>query len=158
MTEVARVVLEDCRQALALLDDLADRRLWRIHWLGALTLLRTVGDVLHKVDCVGQPLKGICSQQYEEWKTDSSAEIFFKFIKFERDMAVHEYEFNCDLRSSIPILYGAEEIAKLEENLFRPQLGGWRAGEDVRDIYHEAIDWWQLQLDRIDQAVRTTNS
>ena len=154
MTAVARIVLEDCRRAHRLLEDLADPNLWRLHWFGALALLPAVNDVLHKVDCIEGLPKEVYSVLYKQWQTDPSATIFIEFISNDRNLAVHQYQFNCDLRNSIPVVYGDGEVAEFDQNIFRPQLSGWRAGEydeDVRDIYAEAIDWWQLQLDKIDR-------
>ena len=50
MTARARIVLEDCRLALQLLEEETDLRRWRLHWVAAVALVRAVGHVLEKVD------------------------------------------------------------------------------------------------------------
>jgi hypothetical protein len=50
MTARARLVLEDCKLALQLLENETDLRRWRLHWVSAIALIRAVGHVLDKVD------------------------------------------------------------------------------------------------------------
>jgi hypothetical protein len=45
------------------------------------------------------------------------------------------------------------EAFELDENLFRPLVDGPWAGEDVRDVYLEAVAWWEDELDHIDREV-----
>lgn len=43
MTRAARTVLADCEIALELLEDQEDEGRWRVHWVGAIALIRAVG-------------------------------------------------------------------------------------------------------------------
>ena len=38
----------------------------------------------------------------------------------------------------------------LDENLFRPIETGFGAEEDARDVYREALQWWDAELSRIE--------
>lgn len=55
MTTAARIVLEDCRGALAELGDGLYGGAWRRRWIAAVTLLRAVGHVLAKVNARTSP-------------------------------------------------------------------------------------------------------
>ena len=50
MTFKARQVLDDCELALEFLEQATTDQIWRVHWFAAVALIRTVGDVLDKVD------------------------------------------------------------------------------------------------------------
>lgn len=38
----------------------------------------------------------------------------------------------------------------LDENLYRPIEEGFQVGEDARDVYVNAIEWWDMELSRIE--------
>lgn len=172
MTTSARKVLADCRVALRLLEDETQEDVWRVHWAGALGLIRAVGSVLDKTDGKSILVKRVSDDCYKSWKNkqNSEHEIFRDFIKKERDFYLHEYETSVDLRKEVTILVASEKPAylppnapnmskiaatefKLDQNIFRPLADGPWAGEDVRDVYEMALDWWQEQLDSIDEQV-----
>ncbi len=50
MTRYARLALDDCRTALVQLRAQPTGLLWRVQWVAAVALLRSVGHVLDKVD------------------------------------------------------------------------------------------------------------
>jgi hypothetical protein len=50
MTAAARLVLDDCRGALADLKEGVQGAEWRRRWIVTVVLLRAVGHVLEKVD------------------------------------------------------------------------------------------------------------
>ena len=41
----------------------------------------------------------------------------------------------------------------LDENLFRPVEEGLGVGEDARDVYRDAITWWDEDLTRVDAVL-----
>lgn len=41
----------------------------------------------------------------------------------------------------------------LDENLFRPVTEGFGVGEDARDVYGEAITWWDEELTRLEAVL-----
>lgn len=168
MTMAAREVLGDCRIAMQILESETQLPVWRVHWAGAVALLRAVGHVLEKVDGTSEELKKLVREAYQSWKDDRETHaIFWEFIANERNNILKEYNFNINPLEEIGIVYEMtstnietgepvqiSDIAILDENIYRPSLEGYRVGDDVRDIYSDAVDWWELQLSQIDAAAK----
>jgi len=161
MTSVpqARLVLRDITAVRKKLEDEVDDREWRLAWVLALVLLRTVGDVLDKVDGFMDPLvKASSAELYKEWKKGDDGVIFRDFIKRERDSIVHEYQTSMT-EGPIPLMAifagpdGVEGDGPhwMNENLYRPMGSGRYEGEDGRDVLDSAIAWWARQLDEVDR-------
>ncbi|QPC86387.1 hypothetical protein GA830_06270 [Mesorhizobium sp. NBSH29] len=152
----ARRVLADCRLVHRMLEDETDPDQFRIMWVGAVSLLRAVGHVLDKVDAVEPTLRASSSNAFKHWKDASKGHVIFtEFIEKSRNLVLKEYEFQVDQRDEIPLVVvdGADASNfNLSENLFRPLLDGYGAGEDGRDVYAAAIDWWEEQLTLIEAA------
>jgi hypothetical protein len=167
MTTRARLVLEDCRLALQLLEDETDLRRWRLHWVAAVTLLRAVGHVLEKVDGTAQAVKSASRAAFTRWKSDAPEhEIFREFIERERNTILKEYEFNLhpgeEVEVAIPVrlqrvsdgaIVEAATIFPLDNNIYRPLMDGFREGDDARDVLSDAITWWDEQLTLIEKLV-----
>jgi hypothetical protein len=65
----SRNILQDCRIALALLENEPRDSEWRVHWVAAVTLLRTVGHVLSKVDGGQNPkVRASADALFAQWK------------------------------------------------------------------------------------------
>lgn len=171
MTYAAREVIEDCRIALALLEEEKDYRRWRVHWTAAVALVRAVGHVLDKVDGKDPVRKRISKEFFQRWKTDPEHEIFTKFIEHERNNLLKEYASDTYPLKDVSILMqrhvvplgGGEpmvlsDVANIGENIYRPLLGGPWDGIDCRDVLGEAIRWWENQLTAIDREVRKKRS
>lgn len=161
MTESARKALLDCEVALEMLESIHHESMRRVVWFGAVTLLRTVGDVLHKIDGKDPSLKVLIDASYERWKNENEKNaIFWEFIKAHRDALVHEYEFRIDNNEVIQVAIqapdGGTTFGDISDNLFRPIVSGYGAGEDARDIYCEAIRWWKSELTEIESSVNGT--
>lgn len=157
VTTSDREALSDCEVALELLESVHDERQRRVIWFGAVTLLRTVGDVLHRVDGIKPRLTAPIAAAYKRWKINKDANlIYWDFIKDQRDALVHEYEFRVDNNETIKVAVqspeGSVTLGDLPDNLFRPIVTGYGVGEDARDIYQEAIDWWNRELTAIEEA------
>lgn len=161
MTRVphARLVLSDAELVRNRLEDECDEREWRLDWALAVVLLRTVGDVLHKVDGAANPqVKRASRELYKSWGDGEENAIFRHFIKQERDSIVHEYR-TAMSEGAIAIIDVAAALSKepvilddlIEENLFRPMNDGPYAGQDGRDLIDDALEWWRVQLDEIDR-------
>lgn len=161
MTKVpqARLVLGDVELVRARLENERDEREWRLDWALAVVLLRTVGDVLHKVDgSLHYGVQRAAQYLYRSWDEGEENAIFRHFIKKERDSIVHEYR-TAMSEGPIVILNVAAALSDksasvddlLDENLFRPITDGHYAGQDGRDLIDEAIEWWRIQLNEVDR-------
>lgn len=161
MTRVphARLVLSDAELVRERLEDERDEREWRLDWALNVVLLRTIGDVLHKVDGAADSLVKQASRElYSRWNEGDENAIFRHFIKQERDSIVHEYR-TAMSEDPIAIVNVAAALSKnpvaltdiLDENLFRPMDHGIFAGQDGRDLIDDALEWWRVQLDEVDR-------
>jgi len=152
----ARQVLADCRLVHGMLEDEIDPDRFRVLWVGALSLLRAVGHVLAKVDGTEPRLKAASDAAFKRWKDASQNHaIFTDFIEKSRNLVLKEYGFQIDLRQTVPVLVldGSDnEHFNLDENIFRPLVDGYGSGEDCRDIYAFALEWWDNQLKEIEVA------
>lgn len=172
MTARARLVLEDCRLALQLLEDETDLRKWRLHWVAAIALIRAVGHVLDKVDGKSPAIRMASRAAYKRWTGDAREhEIFREFIEKERNIILKEYDFNLhpgeEVQVAIPVtlqrvsdgmIVEAATVFPLNENIYRPLMDGCREGEDARDVLSEAIEWWEGELAAIDRSVQSARS
>lgn len=161
MTTGAKAVLNDCRVALGMLEDEIDTQRWRVHWVGAVALIRAVGHVLDKVDGKSNAELGrLANARFTRWKLGAGDNrIFVQFIDRERNSILKQYAFGVDTSETVPVavvsiaqggLPNAARAFNLDENLFRPVIWG-DAVEDARDLYSHAIEWWQRELDEIDR-------
>lgn len=155
-TTHTRRVLADCQHAWDRLELATGDVEFRLFWVAAVALIRTVGHVLHKVDGEAQPqLQRIAERHFKSWKAgDPSHRIFQGFIERERNNILKEYASEIS-EGDIPVavLGDEEDTFSLNENLFRPMDSGPYAGEDGRDVLKDAIDWWSARLDEIDREV-----
>ena len=161
MTTEARRVLGDCEAALEMLEDERDEQRWRVLWAGAVALVRTVGHVLHKVDGRHGGARVAINTAYETWKAEGPEHrIFREFIEEERSNILKEYRFSVldsaetyvavIARDSDGPSIADESPYVLDENLYRPVTLGFGVGEDARDVYRDAIKWWDAELSRLE--------
>lgn len=152
----AREVLNDCRLCVEMMDAESDHARLRVQWIGGLALLRLVGDVLNKVDSAGDAR--IAAAARTQFESDKNDQLYREFIKGARDRAVHLYEHDLLDISEIPIIIqhsnGEVEQHELEECLYMPLTGQFRPGEDARDVYRDAIKWWDRHIGTIERSVR----
>lgn len=150
----ARTVWIDLENLLELLDVEEDTEKFKFLWIAAVSICRTIGSTLDKVD------KGIYAHHAKaiesQWsliKNDKiSNRIFHEFIKFERDNMLKEY---VDGKASGPwlVFENGNEIGKLSNGLYCPILDGSYAGEDCRDVMRDALLWWDEKLKEIERIV-----
>lgn len=120
--------------------------------------------MLHEVDFRANPLIAAAGEeQFLRWRSNlNDSQIFFEFIKKDRDLLLKEYEFNVHPSEAVSVVissklrdmtgndYQHSEIHEIGENIYRPILSGPWEGHDARDAYKEALDWWEQQLDELD--------
>ena len=167
MTRAARDVLADCRLALEMLQDEADPDRWRVHWAGAVALLRAVGHVLLNVDqSADRAVAEAGKAAHHRWKSDDPAHSIYRdFIEDERNNILKEYRSKVHPLETVEVAVRltlqnpetgeakyVDQVMPLDENPFRPMTEGYGEGEDARDVYQEAVDWWERELCAIDAA------
>lgn len=165
MTAAARRVLRDCQVALDMLDEEDDGERWRVLWAGAVALLRAVGHVLQKVDTEGTVAKEVVAAAYSRWKEERSENrIFWDFIDQERNNILKEYQSSVADSAEVSLVIANpatgrsshksdEMLSILDENMFRPITDGFGEGEDARDVYRDAVAWWDAELRRIEAKI-----
>lgn len=168
MIERSWQVLADCRIALAMLEDEKDAVRWRILWSGAVGLVRAVGHVL-TAECSSSPkMRDAVRAAHQVWIRSDAAEheIFRAFIIRERNSILKEYEFGVHPLAETEFVLQMRRVddevgqsqdelmaASLGENIYKPLLGDYREGDDARDVYSDAIDWWAEQLHLLEMSV-----
>ena len=152
----ARYVLDDCRFVLDLLDEERERQRFRILWVAACALLRSVGHVLKKVDVEeSDDVARAIDRAWKRWKDNRDANnIFWDFIEEERNVVLKEYQCRYG-EGETGILFADPKTGKdlteiLPEDLYKPMMYGSFAGNDCRELIRDAIDWWQRELDIIE--------
>ena len=161
MTVAARRVLADCEAALEMLENERDEQRWRVLWIGAMALLRAVGHVLRRADGETPRQRAAIDAAYRRWKVSRSEHaVFREFIEKERNNILKEYRLNVVDSAELGLAVVTcdpdtgcvtdETPFVLDENLFRPMTGGFGAGEDARDVYRGAIEWWGTELSRLE--------
>lgn len=167
MPVAARRVLADCEAALEMLEEERDEQRWRVLWIGAMALLRAVGHVLLKVDGETPRHRVLIDAAYRRW-TDGRSEhsVFRHFIEEERNNILKEYRLNVvdSGKVGVVIVAGDPDVGcvteetpfVLDENLFRPVTGEFGVGEDARDVYREAVAWWDTELSRLEMELNSS--
>jgi hypothetical protein len=168
MTLAARRVLADVRLALDMLQAEPDPDRWRVHWAGGAALLRAVGHVLLNVDQKADTeLSRVADAAHRRWRsTDPAHAVYREFILEERNNILKEYRSKVHPLDNVPVAIRltlvrpetgevryVDQQADLDENLFRPLVEGYGEGEDARDVFEEAIDWWERELAAIEQEL-----
>ena len=167
MPVAARRALSDCEAALEMLEDERDEQRWRVLWIGAMALLRAVGHVLLKVDGEIPRQRAVINAAYRRWKDNGRPEhsVFRHFIEKERNNILKEYRLNVVDSGEVGVAVVAGDPDAgcvtdktpfgLDENLFRPVTGSFGAGEDARDVYREAVEWWDTELSSLEMELNS---
>jgi hypothetical protein len=149
MTSQARLVLDDCRKALAELTDGLQGSDWRRRWVAAIALLRSVGYVLKEVD--RQSSVAMAQAVDAEWaalkrdKAKPEHAVFFEFIEDERNGVLHAYRFRAGQNVTVNL-----NSAPPRGTVSYSMNSGPFAGQDPRELIRHGIDWWERYLDRVE--------
>jgi hypothetical protein len=166
MTQQARAVLSACEQALTELEADPPHELWKLRWFTAVALLRCVGHALKNVDRVSgeASIKTAIDDAWSRWQADKSANaIFWDFIEEERNRALKEFTFGAG--RGVVIEPPTGRFVRGREGKWihvNPDEEGrsWHTytitkgpftGQDQRAVVRQSIQWWEEQLDQIDQ-------
>ena len=170
MIETARIVLQDCKFAIRNYSIKLQSEELRICWISILSLLRTVGHVLDKVD---KKKSRENEQAISEWwqtivKSKPEPKIFWEFIDKYRNEMLKTYNHGIERYMTIngPEINGKKTYFQIDNANSRGGTGdspgsvttsylkdGVFAGQYEKDIANQAYDWWSLQLDLIDQRI-----
>jgi hypothetical protein len=136
-----------------------DTAKWRVKWAGSVALLRAVGHVLLYEDAPTDPeLKQRMKERFSLWKEEREDNaIFWNFIVKERDSLLKHYRFGAYIEDHVGLgtmVDGTTDIHALEGDLYRPFEGDYRPGDDSRDIYEEAVNWWSKQIEAIAERLQ----
>lgn len=153
--EVAKKALADAEHAWELLEHAAPGQDMRVKWVGAVAVLRAVGHVLDKVDGPVSPaVRQAVDEFWLQLKTQRAANsIFWEFIDRERNLVLKTYLHNY-YDAPVQVLVPDAGVCGLDAGLFVPAVDGPTEGEDVRDTYRDALDWWRQQLGAIEGRAR----
>ena len=157
MTLTAHRVLEDCELAVAEFAPTDDAALWRRRWIAGLTLLRTVGHVLDKVDGESDASLRVA---IDDWwnglrNTPEAHPIFWKFINEERNSIVKEYRSRGVhvLRSTVRFSMATGRQLEDTTTYLTVIQGGHYDGRSQVEVGREAVAWWHEQLRAIERGV-----
>ncbi len=168
MTHAARQVLADVRLALDMLQAETDADRWRVHWAGGVALLRAVGHVLLNVDqAADEGLAKIANAAHLRWKSaDPAHAVYREFVLEERNNILKEYRSKVHPLETVAVairmtlidpqtgeISYLDQAAEMGENLFRPLVEGYGEGDDARDVFEEAVNWWDRELSGIELAM-----
>ena len=158
MTAAARLVLQDCRHALAEFTTEVHGARWRIVYMSNVALLRVVYHVLETRDVPTTPR---FKPAFEKWKTGllrtkPSPEIYWEFIVNERNQLLKEYTATPVSNTLLPEITFNLSTGKTE-NLgpVRQQYvmaEGHFAGQEQRRLIKLAIEWWEVELQELERA------
>lgn len=145
MTDRARFVLSDCRDACDELVDGIQGSEWRRRWTTVVTLLRVTLHALNKVDAREDP--ALAEALESRWTTFVNSkpvpEILWGFIEEDRNLILKEYEHRAGQSATV----GATRSTSYHMN------EGPFSGQDPRDVAAEAIAWIGKLLDDLDADV-----
>lgn len=149
-------MLQVAKTAWQMFESVEDDSQVEVLWLAAITGLRAVGHILAKTDKLNHPeLANVIDQWWSNLNANKQAKdnrIFFEFIEAERNDTIKEFEIKYDKQPQrIAVVQqfnsqNSESIYELDDLLYIPMLYGSFAGEDVRDLIAEALQWWESQF------------
>ncbi len=144
---------------LSCLESPGEFQNWRIYWVGTLTLLKTIRDVLERVDknqskshskAIHDFLKEIATKK-------KLHPIYWDFICDERDNLVHEFSLSAKEHpvTSYTMLDRGLTYQQLVSKYGERKMIIWgEEGEDGLRLLEIALNWWEMHLRTVEQAVR----
>jgi hypothetical protein len=157
--------LSDGRTAVSLLNEKVQDSssllsVWKINWIAACAILRTSID-LFKVDkrsCINADIRREIGFEWEEIANDKdSHEIFWHFLRKERDNIVHHYEWSAyevwmdDAGNHRPARVSLLDIRPESSRSVLIMRSGFFEGRDSLELLQESTEWVQ---ERIFNAIR----
>jgi hypothetical protein len=143
---------------LSCLESPGDFQNWRIYWAGTLTLLKTIRDVLDRVDRKQSTSHSKAIHDFlKEIATKKRLHpIYWDFICDERDNLVHEFALSAKeypvTRSTMSDrgLTYQQLVSKYGE---RKMIVWGEEAEDGLRLLETALNWWEMNLRTIEQAI-----
>ena len=168
MTKYARIVLQDCKHAIAKHTDDLQAEDFRISWISVVTLLRAIGHVLQKVDAQQSPaIKKAVGKKWKELQLSKpEPHIFWSFIEEERNRFLKNYEHGIVRKMTfdtlVPGIYTSVDLANArggkiiasDSEIKSYISSGQFEGINERTVAWMAYDWWKRYLDEIDLLVQ----
>ncbi|PKH03844.1 hypothetical protein CXF72_04035 [Psychromonas sp. MB-3u-54] len=161
----SREVFNDCVSAkdyFVKAVEAKDYQQAKILWFSCVTLLRTIGHVLHKVDAQNfdVTLQEELFVQFKVWK--SSEPIFKEFIEKERNNILKEYDICVEVsevKESVNLItsdgfqlvssdgYTLQATNTIEDFV---KANGYCKGESPISILNSALNWWDIKLKKFE--------
>ena len=122
---------------------------WRFDVIVAITTLRSVGHVLHKIDCRSFP--SICEEvetRFKRWKLGEGDDaVFPHFIEDARNTLLKPYEFPAIDNA----IFHEEEFGDFCQERPHPDLiaRGPFSGCDIVEVLCACHNWWEHELSEI---------
>lgn len=150
----ARIALADAKLAVEEARRVDEHGPWRVRWVAALTLLRLVGHVLHKVEAErSDNHAAVIATWWEQLKARKSQDgnpIFWGFIEQNRNLILKNYSFSMNYMSYSSWLKEYELFLKSDEGVpFDRELiltDGTFIGEQANLMLEMAAVWWEAQI------------
>jgi hypothetical protein len=137
---------------------------WVLIWAGVIALLRAVGDALLKD---AESDARVQKAQDAWWRrlkaTEPKPSIFWDFIRRDRNLLLHEAELTVDASARMFGSAGATPRHMPMPPPLPPTAYSYKmnsgpfAGQDPRDLVRDAIEWWEKQLDDIEQEAAASS-
>lgn len=139
--DAAKVLFEFQNSDVA--DDGQELPEWRLFWVAGITLLRTIGHVLAKVDAENSGThKKIIQEMWDSVKKNrNESRIFWEFVENERNNILKTYSF------------GAKLVHDSEGSFIE-----FEDGSDAFELFREAIYWWRDKLIELETNIKKENS
>jgi hypothetical protein len=128
---------------------------WRSEYIVAITTLRAVGHVLHKVDCIRHPeISPIVEDRFQRWKNgNGDDELFVYFIEDARNMLLKTYQFPSDEN----VIFKTDLSGEFSSDDPDPDIvtDGYFQGSSVIGLLQHSHKWWQRELTEISGYIRS---
>ena len=161
MTTRAREVLADCEHALTDFSASVNTPFQCTRWVALITVLRTVGHVLDKVDCrdASSELQSRIKAAWQRLQGEQRPHIFHDFIDAERNDTLKQYDLGAAANPKIhgawtlkgASLYVSHRPGAVTTSAFSMRDGPYK-GRDPRQLARDAIEFWRSYLDAIDSG------
>ncbi|MDQ6436946.1 hypothetical protein RB623_23085 [Mesorhizobium sp. LHD-90] len=145
----AAIPLDDSMNATFSLCHADHSQNWRAEFVVAITTLRAVGHVLHKVDCKRYPEITRCVQgRFKRWKLGKGEdELFVHFIEDTRNLLLKTYEFPSD-EATVFKTDSSGELSPSDPDLDLV-VSGYFKGCSVIGLLQHSHKWWIRELTEI---------